>query len=145
MYKKSPLAAFILALLFGPLGLFYVSVIGAIVLTAAAFLALIIQPLVFPIWLISIVWNVYGAISHNDDLEQKWAAEREQEEEQAQQVEADDEWTTLVKYDATVKAAVEKVQQYGDAAVAELRKAYGVVKDKEQLPRIADQIASEHT
>lgn len=145
MNKKSPLVAFILAFLLGSLGLFYVSVTGAIVLTVVSILALLTIPtLIFYLWIISIVWNVYGAFSHNNDLNQKLAAEREQQEQADQLKEAEDEWTTLVKYDATVQAAVEKVQQFGDEAIAELRKAYAVVKDKEQLPRIADQIVSEH-
>lgn len=143
MYKKSPLAAFILAFLFGPLGLFYITIIGGIVLFAISIFGIYYTPIAVAMWVIAIVWNVYGAVSHNDDIDKKLAAEREQQEQEAQQEEAEDEWTTLVKYDATVKEAVEKVQQYGDDAIAELRKAYAVVKDKEQLPRIAEQIAGE--
>lgn len=60
---RSVVAAFFLALLFGPLGLLYASVAGGIILIIAA---MILVPLTFGIaglviWPVSIVWAVIAA------------------------------------------------------------------------------------
>jgi hypothetical protein len=62
---KSPIVAFILTFLFGPLGLLYVSVTGGLVLILAAILSFFILPLIggIIIWIISIIWGVVGAMN----------------------------------------------------------------------------------
>jgi hypothetical protein len=57
--------------------------------------------------------------------------------------EFEDEWNTLVKYDSTATEAVEKLESYGLEALEELKKAHKAVKDKSQLPKIADKIISD--
>lgn len=62
---KSPVVAFILTFLFGPLGLLYVSVVGGLVLILAAILSFFILPLIggIIVWIISIIWGVVGAMN----------------------------------------------------------------------------------
>jgi hypothetical protein len=62
---KSPIAAFILTFLFGPLGLLYVSVTGGLVLILAAIVSFFILPLIggIIIWIVSIIWGVVGAMN----------------------------------------------------------------------------------
>lgn len=60
---KSRAIAFLLTFLFGPLGLFYVSVVGALVMIIAAIISFFLLPIIGPIitWIISMVWAVVGA------------------------------------------------------------------------------------
>lgn len=62
---KSPVVAFILTFLFGPLGLLYVSVVGGLVLLLAAIASFFILPLIggIIIWIVSIIWGVVGAMN----------------------------------------------------------------------------------
>jgi hypothetical protein len=55
----------------------------------------------------------------------------------------EEEWNNLVKYDPKAQEAVKKLEDYGDEALEELKKAYNVVKYKDRLPQIAYQIISE--
>jgi len=50
------------------------------------------------------------------------------------------EWEILVKYDPSTRAAVQKLDQYGPEALNKLKRAYAVVKNKDQLLAIADEI-----
>jgi hypothetical protein len=53
------------------------------------------------------------------------------------------EWQTLAKFDATVRAAVERLNGHGPDALNELKTAYKVIRDKSQLAAIAEQIATQ--
>ena len=79
--KKSPGLGFFLALLFGPLGLFYSSLVGGLVMVAAGIAAFYYcvtsnKPLALPllvaiwglIWLASIIWSVVGVSGFNRRL-----------------------------------------------------------------------------
>lgn len=61
--KKSVAAAFLLTLLFGPLGMFYSTVRGALImLIASIFLATVTAGVSLPItWLVSIIWGCAAA------------------------------------------------------------------------------------
>ena len=52
------------------------------------------------------------------------------------------EWEILVKYDPSTRAAVQKLDQYGPEALNKLKRAYAVVKNKDQLLAIADEIGA---
>ena len=54
--------------------------------------------------------------------------------------EFEDEWKILARYDKDVRAHVERLEPYGDAAVAELKQVYKRIRDKTQVKDIADQI-----
>lgn len=60
---KSRAVAFLLTFLFGPLGLFYVSVVGALVMIIAAIISFFLLPIIGPIitWIISMVWGIIAA------------------------------------------------------------------------------------
>ncbi len=64
---KSTLLAFLLALLFGPLGLLYVSVVGAVVLLLLGlFTAPVMGVFGVPfVWLASVVWAIFAAATSN--------------------------------------------------------------------------------
>lgn len=63
---KHPGVAFLLTLLFGPLGLFYTTVAGAIfTLLVAAVVALLTPGFEFlVVWPVCIVWGIVGTIDH---------------------------------------------------------------------------------
>jgi len=83
------------------------------------------------------------------DRRRREAAEQDQEArarrdaESRAQEEWEQRWNTLVKYDADVRAAYEKVSQVGPAAQNELRQAFAVFNDAERIPQIADQIVAD--
>lgn len=55
----------------------------------------------------------------------------------------EEQWSTLVRYDETVKDCVKQLEDYGSGAVAELKKAYRAVSDKGQLSKITERIISD--
>ena len=67
--EKSRLVSFILTLIFGPLGLFYSSVAGALVLTFIAFIAAatIIVPVIC--WILAICIGDHCTYKHNKNIE----------------------------------------------------------------------------
>jgi len=54
-----------------------------------------------------------------------------------------EEWDILAKYDPSTRSAVQKLDQYGPEALNELKRAYTVVKNKDQMPAIADEIIND--
>ncbi len=74
MYQnKSMAAALILTFFFGPLGLFYVSILGGIIMTSATCVSLLLAVLSFGIlsflvpilWAISMIWAALGTDAAN--------------------------------------------------------------------------------
>ncbi len=67
---KSVGVAFLLSFLFGPLGLFYASVIGGLVMLVLAVILFVILPVVGGIlaWIASIIWAVVAANNANKQL-----------------------------------------------------------------------------
>lgn len=65
---KSVGIALLLAFLFGPLGLVYVSVAGAIVLGTLALALALLAPgaSAFPVWVAAMVWAGIGATRRHD-------------------------------------------------------------------------------
>jgi hypothetical protein len=61
--QKSVGLAFLLAFLFGPLGLLYCSVVGALLLMVLGVLSFLVLPVfgLVVIWIISIIWAVVAA------------------------------------------------------------------------------------
>ena len=66
---KSRLTAFLLTFLFGPLGLFYSSVAGGIVLllVAIASMGTIIGPVLC--WITAIIWGDHTVRGHNESVD----------------------------------------------------------------------------
>lgn len=62
---KSPLAAFFLTLFLGPLGMFYSTVIGAIIMIVVCVIILILFSWlwIFVTWPINIIWAVVAAVT----------------------------------------------------------------------------------
>lgn len=83
------------------------------------------------------------------DRRRREAAERDEEAKARRDAEAraqgewEQRWNTLVKYDASVRAAYEKVSEIGPAAQNELRQAFAVFNDPGRIPEIADQIVAD--
>lgn len=72
---KSVLAAFLLAFFFGPLGLFYASIVGGIVMLLISFAVAILTlglGLIVP-WVICLAWAVIATNSYNAKLQQRVA------------------------------------------------------------------------
>lgn len=67
---KSTGTAFILAFLFGPLGLLYATVPGGLIMIVLALILFFVLPLVGPIitWIVSIIWAVAAANAANSKL-----------------------------------------------------------------------------
>jgi hypothetical protein len=65
--QKSVGLAFLLAFLFGPLGLLYASIIGGVVMFFAGLLFFFILPLIGPIlcWIVCIVWAIVASQNGN--------------------------------------------------------------------------------
>jgi len=64
---KSVGTAFVLAFLFGPLGLLYASIIGGFVMFILAVLSFLVLPIIgyFLVWIGCIIWAVVAAQSAN--------------------------------------------------------------------------------
>jgi hypothetical protein len=79
---KSLWLAIVLATLFGPFGLFYATVPGAVLmLIAAIFLAMFTFGIgVFLVWPVSIVWATAAVISHNKKVRRGIAAAPQDEQ-----------------------------------------------------------------
>lgn len=70
--KKSVGLAFILAFLFGPLGLLYVSIVGGIIMFAVSFLSFFILPIIgyILVHIGCIIWAIVGAQNENKKTSQ---------------------------------------------------------------------------
>lgn len=70
---KSVGVAFLLAFLFGPLGLLYASVIGGIIMFIVGIILFIVLPVVGGIlaWVASIIWAVVAANNANAEMKNK--------------------------------------------------------------------------
>ncbi|MDX1486697.1 MAG: hypothetical protein R3268_00750 [Acidiferrobacterales bacterium] len=64
----------------------------------------------------------------------------EQAQAQDERSEFDDEWDTLLEYDADFQRAWAQVNEYGPRACAELKRAYSVVRDKGKIASIANTV-----
>ena len=69
--QKSAGVAFILAFLFGPLGLFYASVPGGFIMLLVSFIGILFFPLLFIAWIGSIIWAVVAVSNQNAALNSK--------------------------------------------------------------------------
>lgn len=70
MVKKSQLTSFILTLLFGPLGLFYSTIAGAIAMIVAAILfgSITLGLALLIIWPLSILLGIFAVMRHNKQV-----------------------------------------------------------------------------
>lgn len=70
---KSVGTAFLLAFLFGPLGLLYASGIGGLVMIILSIILFVALPIIGPIlcWIVSMVWAVVAAKNANDAMHKK--------------------------------------------------------------------------
>jgi hypothetical protein len=74
---KSVVAALVLTFLFGPLGLLYVSVVGALILLAVGILLFFftLGLVVFPVWIAAMIWAAVEATNQHSRY-QAWLVDR---------------------------------------------------------------------
>lgn len=69
--QKSAGVAFLLAFLFGPLGLLYASVTGGLIMLVLSFISIIFFPLAILCWIICMIWAVIAVNNHNSNMTNK--------------------------------------------------------------------------
>lgn len=82
--RKSLAVALILTLLFGPLGLFYSSVLGALIMIVIGATILAVFPpevqgsLFFGGWVICVIWSLIAVVNHNSKLPEEQVIKRDE-------------------------------------------------------------------
>lgn len=143
MEKKSIILALILAFLFGPLGLLYATLGGALFLIVFFLVLLVVMPVAVvalaPVfWGLSIIMAVVATADHNGRVSAY--VQRKQAEQNARIEAHEKQWTTLLEYDEDAGRAAQMLAEYGESAQQELRRVYQVVNDPAKLPVAAEKI-----
>ena len=111
---------------------------------------LVIVILILVIVFLCVAISAMSSSSKSNKLAQKKILDEQREKERKEKASEEqkdsgfeEEWDLMTRYDSSTRANIERLEKYGEAAVEELKRVYKVMRDKERLSDVTDQIIAD--